>query len=111
MQNDGYERLGKFLCEIRNGNIPRETEINVPGYEELEKELAEWREQCDELVKHLPSGKQQMIVTWMEGHEKINSMEVRKSYCKGYVDCLLLLSGLGLLEQDLPLDELKKWLK
>ena len=40
----------------------------------------------------------------------MNSLEGQKAYCQGYVDCILLLSGMGLLRQDLSIEEFMKWI-
>ena len=40
----------------------------------------------------------------------MNSLEGQKAYCQGYVDCILLLSGMGLLRQDLSTEEFMKWI-
>lgn len=52
-----------------------------------------------------------MLLEWMEELEDMNSLEGQRSYCQGYVDCILMLSGLGLLRQDLSLEEFMKWMR
>lgn len=48
---------------------------------------------------------------WMAKLEDMNSLEGQKAYCQEYVDCILLLSGMGLLRQDLSTEELRKWIR
>ena len=111
MQNEIWEQVGQFLNRIRSENISRNTVVEVPGYKDTQEELEALREKCEELIYQLPMEKQQLLLLWMEKLENMNSLEGQKSYCQGYVDCILLLSGMGLLRQDLASDELMKWLK
>lgn len=111
MQNEVWEQVGQFLNRIRSENISRDTMVEVPGYKDTQGEVEALREKCEELIFQLPMEKQQLLLSWMEKIENMNSLEGQKSYCQGYVDCILLLSGMGLLRQDLVPDELVKWLK
>lgn len=43
--------------------------------------------------------------------ETQEEMEEQKAYCQGYVDCILLLSGMGLSRQDLSTEEFMKWIR
>lgn len=45
---------------------------------------------------------------WLVKMEDMNSLEGQKAYCQGYVDCILLLSGLGLFLQEISPEELMK---
>lgn len=69
------------------------------------------RERCEEIIDGLSEEKQQMILEWMAKLEDMNSLEGQKAYCQGYVDCILLLSGLGLFRQEISQEELIKHLK
>ena len=111
MQNEVWEQVGQFLNRIRSENISRDTAVEVPGYKDTQNEMEALREKCEELIFQLPMEKRQLLLSWMEKIENMNSLEGQKSYCQGYVDCILLLSGMGLLRQDLVPDELIKWLK
>lgn len=52
-----------------------------------------------------------MLMVWMAKLEDMNLLEGQNAYCLGYVDCILLLSGEGLLRQDLIQEELIKWMQ
>ena len=111
MQNRIWEQVGQFLNRIRSENISRNTIVEVPGYKDAQDEVEALHEKCEEMIFQLPMDKQQLLLSWMEKIENMNSLEGQKSYCQGYVDCILLLSGMGLLQQDLVPDELMKWIK
>lgn len=111
MQNKIWEDVGRFLNKLRCENVTRETSVEVPRYKRTQDQLERMREECEIVVCQLPQEKRQLLGNWMEQLEDMNSLEGQKAYCQGYVDCILLLSGLGLLRQDLSPEELMKWME
>lgn len=108
MQNKVWEQVGCFLNKLRCENVARDTAVEVPGYRDTQQELEEMRETCEEIVRSLPEDQWQTLLEWMAKLEDMNSMEGQKAYCQGYVDCILLLSGLGLFRQEISPEELIK---
>ena len=104
MQNKVWEQVGCFLNKLRCENVTRDTAVEVPGYRDTQQELEEMRETCEEIVRSL----HETLLEWMAKLEDMNSMEGQKAYCQGYVDCILLLSGLGLFRQEISPEELIK---
>lgn len=111
MQNKIWEHVGQFLNKLRCENVTRDTAVEVPGYKEVQDEMEGLHERCEEMLQQLPQGQQQLFLEWMAKLEDMNSLEGQKAYCQGYVDCILLLSGMGLLRQDLSPEELMKWIR
>ena len=110
MQNKIWEQVGQFLNRLRCENVTRDTAVEVPEYRETQEEMEALREKCETVVRQLPQGQRQLLVDWMAKLEDMNSLEGQKAYCQGYVDCILLLSGMGLLRQDLSIEEFMKWI-
>mgnify|MGYP005801374523 FL=1 len=108
MQNKVWEQVGDFLNKLRCENVTRDTAVEVPGYRETQQELEEIRGTCEEIVRSLTKDQWQTLLEWMAKLEDMNSMEGQKAYCQGYVDCILLLSGLGLFRQEISPEELIK---
>ena len=108
MQNIIWKQVGEFLNKLRNENITRNTSVNIPGYKDTQQELEAMRERCERTLHSLPDEDQQMILEWMAKLEDMNSLEGQKAYCQGYVDCILLLSGLGLFRQEISPEELMR---
>jgi len=111
MQNKIWEQVGQFLNRLRCENVTRDTAVEVPGYKETQKEMEEFSEKCEKIIQQLPQEQWQLLLEWMEKLEDMSSLEVQKAYCQGYVDCILLLSGMGLLRQDLSTEEFMKWIR
>lgn len=110
MQNGIWEQVGQFLNRLRCENVTRDTFVEVPRYQEVQHETEELHERCEIMLQKLSQEQQQLFLDWMEKVEDMNSLEGQKAYCQGYVDCILLLSGMGLLRQDLSPKELMNWI-
>lgn len=108
MQNKVWEQVGDFLNKLRCENVTRDTAVEVPGYRNTQQELEEMRGTCEAIIRSLPEGQRQSLLEWMAKLEDMNSLEGQKAYCQGYVDCILLLSGLGFFRQELSPEELMK---
>ena len=111
MRNKIWEQVGQFLNRLRCENVTRDTAIEVPGYRKTQKEMEELREKCEAVIQQLPQEQRKLLLEWMDKLEDMDSLEGQKAYCQGYVDCILLLSGRGLLRQDLSTEEFMKWIR
>ena len=111
MQNKIWEQVGQFLNRLRCENVTRDTAIEVPGYRETQDEMEGLREKCEVMLQQLSQEQRQLLLEWMEKLEDMNSLEGQRAYCQGYVDCILMLSGMGLLRQDLSPEQLMKWIR
>ncbi len=111
MQNIIWEQVGQFLNRLRCENVTRDTAVEVPGYKEMQDELEEMREKSEIVIQRLPLHDRDMLLKWMEKLEDMNSLDGQKAYCQGYVDCILLLSGMGLIRPDLTQKELINMIK
>lgn len=108
MQNKIWEQIGDFLNRLRCEKVTRDTAVEIPGYRDVQQELEAMRKRCEEMIYGLPKEKRLMILEWMAKLEDMNSLEGQKAYCQGYVDCILLLNGLGLFRQEISPEELMK---
>lgn len=108
MQNKVWEQVGDFLNKLRSENVTRNTVVEVPGYRDIQQELEEMRQTCEEIIRSLSENQQQTLFEWMAKLEDMISLEGQKAYCQGYVDCILLLNGLGLFRKEVSPEELMK---
>lgn len=111
MQNQVWEQVIEFLNRLRCENVSRNTAVKIPEYEDVQRESEALREKCEEMIQKLSSKEQQIFLEWMAKAEDMLSLEGQKAYCQGYVDCILLLSGFGLLRQDISPEELMETLQ
>ena len=106
MQSGLWDQIGDLLNRHRCENISRNTAVEVPGYKETQDELEKLNKQCENAIRRLPMPDQKMFMDWAEKQEGMCSMEGQKAYCQGYVDGILLLSGLGLLKTEVSFEKL-----
>ena len=111
MQNRIWEPVGQFLNRLRCEDVTRDPAVKVPGYKETLEEMERIREKGEAAMQQLPQEQRQLLLEWMAKLEDMNSLEGQKAYCQGYVDCILLLSGMGLLRQDLSTEKFMKWIR
>lgn len=104
VNNEVLEKILQFLKQLRCEQISRKTSIRVPGLQEAEKEVEKLFEECSLYVDRLPAQEKQTIDEWVAKKEELVSLQEQNAYCQGYVDCVLLLSGLGLLQAEFSLD-------
>lgn len=111
MQNKIWEQVGQFLNRLRCENVTRNTSVEIPGYKETQEEMEQLHEKCEAVMQQFPQEQQKLFLEWMAKLGDMNSLEGQKAYCQGYVDCILLLSGMGLLRQELSAEEFIKWIR
>lgn len=102
MQNNRiWEQVAGFMQQLRCENLSEKSVVQMPGQKEVQKKLEQSQEQGEELLEQMQEKERGIIQEWMERLEDNASVEAQQAYCQGYVDCILLLSGMGLLRPEL----------
>lgn len=104
MNNEVIEKVLQFLNQLRCEQTSRKTSVRIPGLQEAEKEVEKLFEECSLYVDRLPEKEKHSIERWFEKQEELSGLQEQNAYCQGYVDCVLLLSGLGLLQGEISID-------
>lgn len=104
MNNEVLEKVLLFLKQLRCEQTVRKTSVQIPGLQETEKEVEKLFEECSLYMDRLAEQEKQAIDKWVAQKEELVSLQEQKAYCQGYVDCVLLLSGLGLLQTEFSLE-------
>lgn len=104
MNNEVLEKVLLFLKQLRCEQTVRKTSVQIPGLQETEKEIEKLFEECSLYMDRLAEQEKQAIDKWVAKKEELVSLQEQKAYCQGYVDCVLLLSGLGLLQTKFSLE-------
>lgn len=74
--------------------------IQIPGQKNAKNELEKIQAIGKERMKHMKETEQRIIQKWIECLEDNASLEAQQAYCQGYIDCLFLLCGMGIIEKD-----------
>ena len=86
----------------KNGgeNLSKKSIIQIPGQKNAKNELEKIQAIGKERMKHMKETEQRIIQKWIECLEDNASLETQQAYCQGYIDCLFLLCGMGIIEKD-----------
>lgn len=102
MQNNRiWEQVAGFMQQLRCENLSEKSVVQMPGQKAVQEELGKAEVRGEELLKQMQEKERGIIQEWMERLEDNASVEAQQAYCQGYVDCILLLSGMGLLRSEL----------
>ena len=102
MQNNRiWEQVAGFMQHLRCENLSEKSVVQMPEQKSVQKELEQVQARGEELLEQMPEKERGIIREWLERLEDNASIEAQQAYCQGYVDCILLLSGMGLLRPEL----------
>lgn len=112
MESEVWEKIAQFLNRLRGEQLSRTSSVQMPELIEKQKQTEKLAAECREVLNNIPETDRQLFVEWQEQAEEISYLQEQKAYLQGYVDCICLLSGLGILEKDEYIDrfieEIKK---
>lgn len=102
MQNNRiWKQVADFMQRLRCENLSEKSVVQMPGQKEVQNKLEQARAKGEELLEQMPEKERGIIQEWLNRLEDNASVEAQQAYCQGYVDCILLLSGMGLLRTEL----------
>lgn len=104
MNNEVMEKVLQFLNQLRCEHTSRKSAVKIPGLKEVEQETENLFAECSLYVDKLSEKEKQSMERWFERQEELSGLREQNAYCQGYVDCVLLLSGLGLLKEEISID-------
>lgn len=112
MQNNRiWKQVAGFMQQLRCENLSEKSIVQMPGQKVVQKELEQVQIRGEELLKQMQEKERETIQEWLEQLENNASVEAQQAYCQGYVDCILLLSGMGLLRPELIGEEILEHIK
>jgi hypothetical protein len=107
MQNNRiWEQVADFMQRLRSENISEKSVVQMPRQKAVQEELEKAQGSGEKLLAQMQENERGIIQKWIERLEDNASLEVQQAYCQGYVDCILLLSGMGLLGTELSGEEI-----
>ena len=95
-----WNQVAKFMQQLRGENLSKKSIIQIPGQKNAKNELEKIQVIGKERMKHMKETEQRIIQKWIECLEDNASLEAQQAYCQGYIDCLFLLCGMGIIEKD-----------
>lgn len=111
MQNEVWEQVGNFLNSLRCENVGRKSYIQFSELKEADKLKKETQEQYVIVVNKLQTDQRKSIEAYVEALQHQAFITEEQAYCQGYVDCIQLLAGVGLLENNPEIEKIVEKLK
>lgn len=105
MNNEMLEKVLQFLNQLKGEKKSRNSTVQITGLKERERDTEQLWQECYVYIEKLPIQERQAVEKWIEKKEACYSLQEQNAYCQGYVDCILLLAGLGLLKAEISIDK------
>lgn len=106
MQNEVWSEIGTFLNGLRCGNVKRESYIQIPEVAEAEEKKKAAQKKFLTEIRAMESEQRECVEDYVEILKHLAFVSEEQAYCQGYIDCIQLLSGLGMLEVSPNINEL-----
>lgn len=100
MENQIWQKAALFLKELRCEDIKRNSIIHLDSCQYEKEYLETLKETYDREVASLSEAQQKIIADYMEQVQVVSFEEQQEAYCRGIIDCVQILSGMGLLKTD-----------
>lgn len=106
MQNIVWEKIGTVLNTLHCEDVKRESYIRLPEAEEALRLKKEAEEELEDVLEVMTSDQKVCIENYIDSLNHQAFVEEQKAYCQGYVDCIQLLAGLGILKSNPDVERL-----
>lgn len=107
MENQVWEQVTAFLKDFRCSDMDRSNAVHLRECMEEKEVLRGMRKAYDSLMAQLSQERKEFLKEYLEQIESVSFEEQHEAYCQGIVDCIQILVGLGLLDED---EKLKSFL-
>ena len=106
-----WNRVAGFMQQLRCESLLQKNMVQMPEQQRIKNELEKARIVVEEQMNHMEETERRVIQKWIEYLEDDASLEAQQAYCQGYVDCIFLLSGMGMIEKDNTVNEFLDYMK
>lgn len=110
-KNIVWSKLVEFLKQLRCEDIGRDSYIHLPEYETALREKSKARKLYETSIALISDAERQNIQTYFEKAEICAEEECQQAYIQGMVDCLMILSGMKLIPENISVKDFLKQIK
>lgn len=111
MSEEIWERINQFLMELRCENTSRSSKCTTKEVQSAEREQKEIKNFFEVCMEKMEESDRRVIEKYVESMDNLAVAQCQQSYLQGYIDCVLLLSGVGILAPDKSVTEIVKRIK
>lgn len=99
MKNDIWDEISSFLNGLRCEKINRKSYIQFQEFKDIQLKKKMKKENVIKIINHMNAEDKRKFKQYEEILEEEAFTSELRAYCQGYVDCIQLLAGLGILKQ------------
>jgi ribosome assembly protein YihI (activator of Der GTPase) len=111
MENEVWSEIEMFLDDLRCSNVDRESYVLLSEMKEAEKQTKEAKIKLQQELDVLESEHRINIENYIEALKNQAFVAEKQAYSQGYVDCIQLLAGVGLLKKSPHIEHLIEKIK
>lgn len=99
-----WNKIAQFLKELRCEDISRESYCETREYKEAMLERTEKQREYQDVLNKLETREQEKIEAYIGAIQNYNDEEHQQVYMQGFIDCIMMLVGAGIIK---PRKEIK----
>lgn len=107
-KNIVWSKLTEFLKQLRCEDADRDSYIHLPEYEMALYEKSKAKKLYETSMVLISDAERQNIQTYFEKTEICSEEECQQAYIQGMVDCLMILSGMKLIPENISVKNFLK---
>lgn len=110
-KNIVWNKMEEFLKQLRCEDTDRDSYIHLPEYEMALREKRKAKKLYETSMSLISDAERQNIQTYFEKTEICAEEECQQAYIQGMVDCLMILSGMKLIPENISVKDFLKQIK
>lgn len=111
MKNDIWDEISSFLNGLRCEKINRKSYIQFQEFKDIQLKKKMKKENVIKIINHMNAEDKRKFKQYEEILEEEAFTSELRAYCQGYVDCIQLLAGLGILKQSPDIEKIINGMK
>ncbi len=103
-----WNKVREFLEVLRCEDIDRESIVDTKELQEAKQILADKNSVYQQAIANVRIEEQEKIKDYVKALREYSFEECQQAYVQGMVDCMLMLSGIGILKPQKEVESLLK---
>lgn len=106
-----YEKVRQFLMELRCEDTDRDSMIETESYFVLKEKQHKMKKEIQYMIEQCSPDEQESIHAYFTVRDELEFEKSQQAYLQGFVDCVLVLYGAGIIKLQKELEEVIKMFK
>ena len=106
--NEVFETLSNVFEELRSESEDREFSVQTEETKSANRELEKKQKALEAFLSKLPEKDREFLEEYIDVVDHAHYKEEQRAYYQGFVDCVQVLDGLGIIKKRIRIKELLK---